>query len=224
MPEDDDDDREVARIEIARFQRVEHLLAVGQVKRARELAVADIAAEPNDPRGYLSLARVHLRDGDPKAAVLAADEAVRLAPDWEVVWTIRATALFGAGRFAEAEQSVLEAIALAPEDGELFQLYARVLSHCDRPKEALDFARQALELDPDSDSAHQLFAALLHRVHPSQWKVSEELARRAMELNPDDADSFAILGAIVLASGRVKERSEERRVGKECRSRWSPYH
>ena len=23
---------------------------------------------------------------------------------------------------------------------------------------------------------------------------------------------------------RAKERSEERRVGKECRSRWSPYH
>ena len=24
--------------------------------------------------------------------------------------------------------------------------------------------------------------------------------------------------------GRTKFRSEERRVGKECRSRWSPYH
>ena len=24
--------------------------------------------------------------------------------------------------------------------------------------------------------------------------------------------------------GKVSERSEERRVGKECRSRWSPYH
>ena len=23
---------------------------------------------------------------------------------------------------------------------------------------------------------------------------------------------------------KVKQRSEERRVGKECRSRWSPYH
>ena len=23
---------------------------------------------------------------------------------------------------------------------------------------------------------------------------------------------------------RVQDRSEERRVGKECRSRWSPYH
>src|SRR2546430_9126080 len=26
------------------------------------------------------------------------------------------------------------------------------------------------------------------------------------------------------ALGLLKERSEERRVGKECRSRWSPYH
>src|SRR5258708_38868711 len=25
-------------------------------------------------------------------------------------------------------------------------------------------------------------------------------------------------------TGRVDHRSEERRVGKECRSRWSPYH
>ena len=25
-------------------------------------------------------------------------------------------------------------------------------------------------------------------------------------------------------SGEQHERSEERRVGKECRSRWSPYH
>ena len=26
------------------------------------------------------------------------------------------------------------------------------------------------------------------------------------------------------AEGVVERRSEERRVGKECRSRWSPYH
>src|SRR5688572_32021084 len=28
----------------------------------------------------------------------------------------------------------------------------------------------------------------------------------------------------ILDEGRAGERSEERRVGKECRSRWSPYH
>ena len=29
---------------------------------------------------------------------------------------------------------------------------------------------------------------------------------------------------VTAALGRLLTRSEERRVGKECRSRWSPYH
>ena len=29
---------------------------------------------------------------------------------------------------------------------------------------------------------------------------------------------------VIAKALRVDERSEERRVGKECRSRWSPYH
>src|SRR2546425_6482407 len=32
------------------------------------------------------------------------------------------------------------------------------------------------------------------------------------------------LGGGCWAAGRFGARSEERRVGKECRSRWSPYH
>ena len=31
-------------------------------------------------------------------------------------------------------------------------------------------------------------------------------------------------GSADFAVNRQKQRSEERRVGKECRSRWSPYH
>src|SRR3712207_7811285 len=29
---------------------------------------------------------------------------------------------------------------------------------------------------------------------------------------------------VTRSAGAVEDRSEERRVGKECRSRWSPYH
>ena len=28
----------------------------------------------------------------------------------------------------------------------------------------------------------------------------------------------------ISSDGLIRDRSEERRVGKECRSRWSPYH
>jgi len=35
---------------------------------------------------------------------------------------------------------------------------------------------------------------------------------------------FPIKRRVLLSSSKVLLRSEERRVGKECRSRWSPYH
>ena len=38
------------------------------------------------------------------------------------------------------------------------------------------------------------------------------------------AGLFAGCGKKDTADADVKLRSEERRVGKECRSRWSPYH
>ena len=44
---------------------------------------------------------------------------------------------------------------------------------------------------------------------------------------PDCVTETRIGNTILVVSGFFKEgatRSEERRVGKECRSRWSPYH
>ena len=39
---------------------------------------------------------------------------------------------------------------------------------------------------------------------------------------PDILDVHNLM--LILQSMNVPSRSEERRVGKECRSRWSPYH
>ena len=39
-----------------------------------------------------------------------------------------------------------------------------------------------------------------------------------------DMDGFEVCRAIKEAPSTAAIRSEERRVGKECRSRWSPYH
>ena len=40
----------------------------------------------------------------------------------------------------------------------------------------------------------------------------------------DDVDKSATVESLILWMKPFDERSEERRVGKECRSRWSPYH
>jgi tetratricopeptide (TPR) repeat protein len=199
------DDVEVTPIELGRFARVEHLLAVGQVQRAREIAAEAIAENPDDASNFASMARVLLQFHENEAATNAAAQAVQLDPEWPGAWRVHAVSLFASGRFADAEKSVLEAIRLDPEDGSLFLMYARMLSSCGRSREALEHARHALELDPDDETAHHLFASLLHEVRPSQWKISEELATRAVSLNPDDADSFAVLGAIVLTRRRYAE-------------------
>ena len=49
--------------------------------------------------------------------------------------------------------------------------------------------------------------------------------RRRVEVGEDeDEDKQMAGGTLSLALIMGDDRSEERRVGKECRSRWSPYH
>src|SRR3712207_7996103 len=60
------------------------------------------------------------------------------------------------------------------------------------------------------------------------WLVSRRLDKRMPRVE-EAVWRFALVAALVtasvqLASGREPLRSEERRVGKACRSRWSPYH
>ena len=69
-----------------------------------------------------------------------------------------------------------------------------------------------------------LFAGLSYR-----FKIFEiYVAPYIMVIRSVPVASFVIIILIWLGSEGlsilVAERSEERRVGKECRSRWSPYH
>src|SRR2546427_13131742 len=67
----------------------------------------------------------------------------------------------------------------------------------------------------------------------NRGRVTLEAARRAVSrgLGEPAARQLALAGGFVArltryiaVSGDLGSRSEERRVGKECRSRWSPYH
>jgi len=66
-------------------------------------------------------------------------------------------------------------------------------------------------------TAAEMIRALALKPHPEGGHYRETF-RDARRIDGRPA-STAIL--FLLARG---ERSEERRVGKECRSRWSPYH
>ena|SRR2546430_7078991 len=83
--------------------------------------------------------------------------------------------------------------------------------------------------------AQSLLLGLVRSVRPSQWTknlfVFFGLLFGQRLLDPSSIRRsvlafavFCALSGVVYLVNDVADRSEERRVGKECRSRWSPYH
>ena len=60
------------------------------------------------------------------------------------------------------------------------------------------------------------------------WTLyDEEMMWKSCKFNPKTGESVKTLDDLILQNHEgifLEDRSEERRVGKECRSRWSPYH
>ena len=54
--------------------------------------------------------------------------------------------------------------------------------------------------------------------------AEEALQRRALRYDKGGDQHYDYISAWIKATRASRSRSEERRVGKECRSRWSPYH
>ena len=65
--------------------------------------------------------------------------------------------------------------------------------------------------------AEKIFYNALDMGYGIDGHVVQEIARQIVKVRSE----FDVQLAIVVGGGN---RSEERRVGKECRSRWSPYH
>ena len=76
---------------------------------------------------------------------------------------------------------------------------------------------EALLALQEKDQAVMLTDEALEALEPATRALDESQAAAERALGAAQA-------AIQAALDRRDERSEERRVGKECRSRWSPYH
>ena len=69
------------------------------------------------------------------------------------------------------------------------------------------------------------YQALLGGGHQSIWSAYGQYLHRVMTLDFGISTSnYPTKVSDVVARTLPYSRSEERRVGKECRSRWSPYH
>ena len=63
--------------------------------------------------------------------------------------------------------------------------------------------------------ANQVFEKIEYNILSGNYKIGERISEKRLASE---------LGVSRTPVREASSRSEERRVGKECRSRWSPYH
>ena len=80
--------------------------------------------------------------------------------------------------------------------------------------------------DPENELGHFRLGQLL--ADDGQHAEALKSFEATIALSPNFSKVYQLMGDSLIALGQnekaVEKRSEERRVGKECRSRWSPYH
>src|SRR3989454_2671286 len=83
-----------------------------------------------------------------------------------------------------------------------------------------------IEAEAGQKHFHLLAGGVLGLVENDEGIVERAAAHEGQRRDFDDAlfeEALKLIGVEHVVEG-VVQRSEERRVGKECRSRWSPYH
>src|SRR2546429_82814 len=88
---------------------------------------------------------------------------------------------------------------------------------------------EELRVNPGSPAAEFMLGDLAWRQQSAEEAIKH--FTRATQLDVGLAQPYLGLGIALNGAGKfpeaissLRKRSEERRVGKECRSRWSPYH
>src|SRR2546426_7961288 len=120
-------------------------------------------------------------------------------------------------------RSVLAVLAVADEPGDdHHDRLVHLVGH-DHALACLAATSAHLINSPGGPSAARALRALRCSDAPRPRRPARALSRSA-SLAPGGPSSARALRALRASAAPSTPRSEERRVGKECRSRWSPYH
>ena len=133
----------------------------------------------------------------------------------------------GKKKYADVQELAIESQKKGNE------LKAQFVDVIDRDTEAFNAVSAVFAMPKDTDEEKAARKAAMQEALKGCTKTPfemMELACQALELTRSvvgklNASAASDLGCAALSlKAAIQGRSEERRVGKECRSRWSPYH
>ena len=159
------------------------------------------AVPPDSAASYLFTARMMLRFDFDVVAEEYAKKAVELDPKLPLTHSLLGEIYLYKSHIPEATEQFQKELELNPGDAAVYYKLADTYTRAQKYEEAEQLLQRSIWLDATSTGPYILMGKVLEKKGESALAV--RALERAITMDP---------------------RSEERRVGKECRSRWSPYH
>ena len=162
-----------------------------------------VRRHPDDSPAHIQLARVHEQRGRLDKALQVRESASHGDPKNADLWDMRAQMLIRARRFKEAEATVRDGLSRFPRHVHWRERAIGLLLDCGQPEASIEAAREGVRVYPRGAYLWFLLGTTLGDLrHFATHGEIEKCLRHSLALNQ---------GLFAAA-----DRSEERRVGKEC--------
>jgi protein O-GlcNAc transferase len=195
---------------------------VGRSDMAVDLIRRAIDTNATNPAYFYNLSIALRAQSKLQEAVIAARQAVRLAPDMTEAHFCLGLNLHDEGKLDEAAAAYRQVIRIAPGMAAAHSSLGDVLRRQGLSDEAVAACREAIRLDPNLAIAHFNLAVALH--HQGKSDEAAVACERAIRLNPDLAEAHYSLGTLLCGQGKLDEAIEVTRRAIRIRPEYVEAH
>ena len=206
-----------------------HLLAsraydgLNNPAKAVQEAQEAIRLVPRSEASYLQLAQIFLSRNTPLPAFEILSDAATMFPDSALVRLGVGLALKGLRRYDEAIPVLTECLRLKPDLGPAFDALGAVYLESNHYDDLLKAASDYTGRFPKDFRGYYYQAAAREKLQMDA-AVTESLIRRSIECNSRFAASYALLGRVLMGSGRLEPAAAALEEAVRLRPDYTPAH
>ena len=182
------------------------MVEVGEFKRAEEVLIGAVIAEPELFQAWLNLGNAFKEQAKDEKAILSYRKALEIKNDFAEAYYSLGNVLTRVGQLDEAIENYQKAIKFRPDFDRAYFALGLVLKKLGRPDEAIVNYRKSIECKPDFVDALSQLAIELNR--KKEYDEAIVVYKRALILDPEHLISVSGLGWCFLHSGKQDEAVE----------------
>ena len=162
---------------------------------------------PDNPQILVLRTRLLQRAGDQDQALLTAQKAITLAPNWDQPYYLAGVSLYLVRRYEEAVKNLTKAVELNPKSSRALFVRYIAFANLGELDDAETSLRRAIILQPKNARLYCHLGILLGRRY--KHAEAEEAYRKAIEIKPEYALSHYELGKLLVSSSHLRLATQQ---------------